>query len=53
MILSINIHPEWKKVQFTLFEKENGLNDNGEGADIKTIENKVNMFCGQITKQQR
>ncbi len=40
-------------LQIALPDKEKGLNDNGEHIDIKTIENKVNMFCEQIAKKQK
>ena len=40
-------------LHIALPDKKNGLNDNGEDIDIRTIENKVNMFCERITKQQK
>ncbi len=40
-------------LHIALPDKKNGLNDNGEDINIKTIENKVLMFCEQITKQQK
>ena len=40
-------------LHIALPDKKNGLNDNGEDIDIKTIENKVNSFCEEITTHQR
>ena len=42
-----------KALQIALPDKKNGLNDNGEEIEIKTIEKKVNIFCEEISKQQR
>ena len=33
-------------------DKNNGLNDNGDDEDIKSIKNKVNMFCEEISTQK-
>lgn len=40
-------------LQIALPDKKNGLNDNGEEIEMKTIENKVNIFCEEISTQNR
>lgn len=39
-------------LHITLPDKKHGLNDIGEDINIKTIENKVNRFCEEISVQQ-
>ncbi len=40
-------------LQIALPDKKNGLNDNGEEVEMKTIEKKVNIFCKEISAQEK